>query len=148
MITSHQKNISTFIHLSTFLGFFIPFGNFIGPLVLWYTNKEKSEFVDAHGKQAINFQISVFLYGIVLCSLIIPMVIFGIWDHINVFDWNTYESVNISLYKPSPLLFAAGGLSILGIFGFILEILFIIIASLKARDGELYKYPLTINFLK
>ena len=57
MIDNHNKNLATFIHLSTFSRFVIPFGNFIGPIILWAANKEKSHFVDQHGKQAINFQI-------------------------------------------------------------------------------------------
>ena len=46
MLDSHQKNIATFIHLSTFSRFIIPLGNFIGPIILWVSNKDKSEFVD------------------------------------------------------------------------------------------------------
>jgi uncharacterized protein len=61
MLDTHQKNIATFIHLSTFSRFIIPLGNFIGPVILWIANKEKSEFIDNHGKQAINFQLSVLL---------------------------------------------------------------------------------------
>ncbi|MCB0428324.1 MAG: DUF4870 domain-containing protein, partial [Mangrovimonas sp.] len=36
---TNQKNIATFIHLSTFSRFFFPLGNIIGPLVLWVINK-------------------------------------------------------------------------------------------------------------
>ena len=59
---NHQNNIATFIHLSTFSRFIIPLGNFLGPIILWVANKDKSSFVDEHGKQAINFQISILLY--------------------------------------------------------------------------------------
>jgi len=55
MLDKHQKNIATWIHLSTFSRFFIPFGNFLGPIILWITNKDKSEFIDNHGKQIIIF---------------------------------------------------------------------------------------------
>ena len=41
-----------------------------------------------------------------------------------------------------------GGLGALAILAFIIELALIVNASLKARDGELYNYPLTINFLK
>lgn len=44
-VNENQKNTSVFIHLSTFLQYFIPFANFIGPLLIWTFNKEK-EFVD------------------------------------------------------------------------------------------------------
>jgi uncharacterized Tic20 family protein len=72
MTTNHQKNIATFIHLSTFSRFIIPLGNFIGPIVLWIMNKDKSDFIDAHGKQAINFQISILLYTLIIGMLTIP----------------------------------------------------------------------------
>ena len=48
MLTDHQKNIATYIHLSTFSRFLIPLGNFIAPAVLWILNKDKSNFIDAH----------------------------------------------------------------------------------------------------
>lgn len=148
MIDNHQKNIATFIHLSTFSRFIIPLGNFIGPLLLWITNKEKSDFIDAHGKQAINFQISILLYAIVLGLLTIPFFLFGILGYIDFFNFNGFDNFQINFNQISPLIFIAGGFGILAVFGFILELIFIVIASLKARDGELYKYPLTINFLK
>ncbi len=148
MLDNHQKNIATFIHLSTFSRFIIPFGNFIGPIILWIANKEKSEFIDTHGKQAINFQISILLYALVLGTLTIPFFIFKIFNGIDFIDFHGFNNFHINIGKPSPLLYIGGGLGALAIIGFILELVFIINASLKARDGELYKYPLTINFLK
>ncbi|MEO8774382.1 MAG: DUF4870 domain-containing protein [Gelidibacter sp.] len=148
MIDNHQKNIATFIHLSTFSRFIIPFGNFIGPLILWMSNKEKSEFIDAHGKQAINFQISILLYAIILGALTIPFFIFGLLGHLDFFNFNVFNNFHFNINKLSPLLYITGGLGVLAVIGFILELIFIVLASLKARDGEFYKYPLTINFLK
>ncbi|WP_166965027.1 DUF4870 domain-containing protein [Yeosuana marina] len=148
MLDSHQKNIATFIHLSTFSRFIIPLGNFIGPIILWVSNKEKSEFVDAHGKQAINFQISILLYAIILGTISIPFFVFNIFNGMDFIDFNGFESFHINIGKPSPLLYIGGALGGLAVLGFILELVFIIKASLKARDGELYEYPLTINFIK
>ena len=148
MLDNHQKNIATFIHLSTFSRFFIPFGNFIGPIVLWSANKEKSEFIDTHGKQAINFQISVFLYAIILGTLTIPLFIFKIFNGIDFIDFNGFESFHINIGKPSPLLYIGGVLGAFAVIGFIIELALIVVASLKARDGQVYKYPFTINFLK
>ncbi len=148
MLSDHQKNIATFIHLSTFSRFFIPLGNFIGPILLWIINKEKSNFIDIHGKQAINFQMSMFLYAIILGILTIPLFIFKIIGNMNFIDFNGFNNFHISLNKPSPLLYIGGGLGVIASIGFIIELVLIIIASLKARDGELYTYPFTINFLK
>ena len=148
MIDNHQKNIATFIHLSTFSRFVIPLGNFIGPIVLWVINKDKSEFIDEHGKQAINFQMSVFLYALIIGTLSVPFFIFNIFNGFDFFDFNGFGNFNISIGKPSALLYIGGGLGVLAVIGFIIELILIIVASLKARDGEPYNYPFTINFLK
>jgi hypothetical protein len=148
MLDKHQKNIATFIHLSTFSRFFIPFGNFIGPIILWIANKDKSEFIDKHGKQIINFQISIFLYAIILGTLTIPFFIFKLFNGIDFIDFNGFESFHVNIGKPSPLLYIGGALGALAIIGFIVELALIVVASLKARDGHLYNYPFTINFLK
>ncbi len=148
MLDNHQRNIATFIHLSTFSRFIIPLGNFIGPIILWVTNKEKSEFIDTHGKQAINFQISILLYAIIVGTLTIPFFIFKIFNGLDFIDFNGFHDFHINIGEPSPLLYIGGTLGAFAIIGFILELVFIVIASLKARDGEIYHYPLTINFLK
>lgn len=148
MLNNHQKNIATFIHLSTFSRFLIPLGNYIGPIVLWMINKDKSEFIDTHGKQAINFQISILLYTLIIGTLTIPFFIFKVFNGLDFIDFHGFHDFHINIGEPSPLLFITGGLGFLAIIGFILELVFIVIASLKARDGELYEYPLTINFLK
>ncbi|WP_406684555.1 DUF4870 domain-containing protein [Seonamhaeicola sp. MEBiC1930] len=148
MLSNHQKNIATFIHLSTFSRFIIPLGNFIGPIILWVANKDKSEFIDNHGKQAINFQISILLYAIIIGTLTIPFFIFKIFHGIDFIDFHGFHDFHINVGKPSPLLYIGGILGAFAIVAFILELVFIVIASLKARDGEYYRYPLTINFLK
>ncbi|SDS62240.1 hypothetical protein SAMN04515667_2591 [Formosa sp. Hel1_31_208] len=148
MLDNHQKNIATFIHLSTFSRFIIPLGNYIGPIVLWMVNKDKSEFIDNHGKQAINFQISILLYTLIIGTLTIPFFIFKFFNGLDFVDFHGFNDFHINIGEPSPLLFITGGLGFLAIIGFILELVFIVIASLKARDGEIYQYPLTINFLK
>ncbi|MGB3608718.1 MAG: DUF4870 domain-containing protein [Psychroserpens sp.] len=148
MPDNHQKNIATFIHLSTFSRFIIPLGNYIGPIILWIINKDKSAFIDRHGKQAINFQISILLYTLIIGTISIPFFIFKFFNGLDFIDFHGFYDFHINIGKPSPLLYITGGLAFLAVIGFILELVFIVIASLKARDGELYEYPLTINFLK
>lgn len=52
-------------HLSQLLTYFTGFGGLVVPLILWLTQKDKVEDMDAHGKQIINFQISLILYVII-----------------------------------------------------------------------------------
>lgn len=65
-------------HLSTLCVYVgVPFGNIIGPLVVWIIKKDEFPFVDDQGKEALNFQISLTIYAIVsafLCLILIGFV--------------------------------------------------------------------------
>ncbi|QCE42124.1 DUF4870 domain-containing protein [Psychroserpens sp. NJDZ02] len=148
MITNHQKNLATFIHLSTFSRFIFPFGNIIAPIILWIANKDKSDFIDTHGKQAINFQFSILLYAMIIGILTIPFFAFSLFNHLDILDFHAFEGIHINISDPSPLFYIGGSLGLLAVIGFILELIFIINASLKAKDGQEYQYPLTIEFIK
>ena len=150
MLTKHHKNLAAIIHLSTFTKFFIPLGNFILPIILWTMNKDKSDFVDKHGKQAINFQISILLYTIVIACLTIPLFLFGFLNSINFPEfWHAYDfDFHISRRDSFNVVLFTIIAGILAAAAFIFEIIFVIIATSKANQGEPYKYPITINFLK
>lgn len=109
-----EKTQALFTHLSGFALFVLPsFGNIIGPLVLWLIFRERSEYVDGHGKEAVNFQISFTIYFIVsgvLCLILIGFILLGIL--------------------------------------MILWIIFVIVATVRASNGEEYRYPMTIHFIK
>ena len=62
--------------LSAFIG--IPFGNIIGPLIIWLIKREEFPLVDDQGRESLNFQISMTIYTIVsffLCFIIIGFLI-------------------------------------------------------------------------
>ena len=61
-------------HLSTFAGSVVPFGNIIGPLVIWLVKRDEFPFVDDQGKEALNFQITVMLAAIVSIPLVFVIV--------------------------------------------------------------------------
>ncbi|NNF06692.1 MAG: DUF4870 domain-containing protein [Candidatus Eisenbacteria bacterium] len=62
-------------HLSALSGYIIPFGTILGPLIVWQMKKKEFEFVDDQGKEALNFQITLGIYGII--SLILALVGIG-----------------------------------------------------------------------
>ena len=67
---SDEKNWAMFCHLAAFSGIIIPFGNIIGPLVLWSMKKEHSTLVDREGKKSLNFQISMTIYLFISAILV------------------------------------------------------------------------------
>ncbi|MFD2550561.1 DUF4870 domain-containing protein [Bizionia sediminis] len=148
MPNTHQKHLGTFLHLSIFSRYFIPFGNFIGPLIFWLLHKKKSEFLDAHGKQAINFQISITLYILFIGSLTLLLLAYNLIAGLEGFTPENWQQFLETVTMPVYVIYTLSILGILLITGFILEFIFIIKAALAARNGNIYNYPLTINFLK
>jgi|ETNmetMinimDraft_15_1059895.scaffolds.fasta_scaffold03315_2 hypothetical protein len=71
-----ERNMAMLCHLAAFSAFFVPLGNVLGPLLVWSIKKKEMPFVDYHGKEALNFQISLSMYMIV--SAILAFVIIGI----------------------------------------------------------------------
>jgi len=69
-----ERNWAMFCHLSALSMCIIPFGNIIGPLVLWSMKKDYSALVDREGKKAINFQLSWTIYMFVSAIMIILVV--------------------------------------------------------------------------
>ena len=86
---------------------------FIGPLIIWLLKKEEDPFIDNQGKEALNFQITVAIAGIV--SAVLTIVCIG---------------------------------AFLGIAVSIADLVFAIVASVKANSGQAYRYPVSIRFIK
>ena len=78
--TSEEKQYALFCHLATFLGWIVPFADFIAILVIWLSKRDTSAFVDDQGKEALNFQINIlfwfFVFGVLSFALIgIPFLL-------------------------------------------------------------------------
>ena len=82
----------------------------IAPAVIYLVKKDESAFVAEHAKEALNFQLTMTIIGIVMFISII-------------------------------------GIFLLWLLGIIFTIL-TIVATIKASEGKLYRYPLTIRFIK
>ncbi len=66
-------------HLSQLATFLTGFGGLIIPLILWLTQKDKIYAMDKHGKNIINFQLSLLVYSIICIPLVFLLVgIFGL----------------------------------------------------------------------
>ena len=73
-ISADERQWAMFAHLSALIGFIIPFGNLLGPLIIWLMKKETMPFVDQQGKEALNFQITVTIAMMVSAILIIVVI--------------------------------------------------------------------------
>lgn len=114
-VSREDRTWGMLAHLSALIGYSILpiLGNFLGPVIVMIVKKNQSWFVEDQAKEALNFQISLLIYALILSPLI--LIVIGIF-----------------------LLF----------FLYIYGLVMIIIAALKANDGNEYRYPFTIRFVK
>ncbi|MFC5044815.1 DUF4870 domain-containing protein [Aquimarina hainanensis] len=66
-----DSSVLVLAHLSQLLDVITGFGGFIVPLIIWLTQKDRIDQMDAHGKSIINFQISMLIYMIICIPLIL-----------------------------------------------------------------------------
>jgi len=101
-------------HASALLGVFLHFpGHLLGPLIVWLAKRDDSPEIDAHGKESVNFQISMLIYNgiaVVFCLVLV-------------------------------------GFAFLAVL-WVLNAVFVIVASIQASDGKFYRYPMTIRFIQ
>lgn len=69
-------------HLSALSGWVgVPLGHILGPLLVWLFKKDESPFIDAEGKESLNFQISMTIYlavSAILIFVVVGFVLIGI----------------------------------------------------------------------
>ena len=111
--TQDERTWGMLAHLSTFLGLLIPFGTIIAPLVVWLVKKDQSVFVGENAKEALNFNITLAIAGVVCWILV--FVFIGV------------------------LLFIA-----LAIYWLVMTI----IAAIKANEGNIYRYGISLRLVK
>ncbi|MEO9558570.1 MAG: DUF4870 domain-containing protein [Nonlabens ulvanivorans] len=152
-LQNNHRNLATCLHLLSFGKWLFPLGNFILPILLWMVNSKKSDFVDHHGKQVINFQLSMTLYSIALAVIaaIILVVAFasgGIeflegLDRMDGDEWMHGEHMGIFATMIGVGILFGGALLLIGI----VDLVYTIRGAMQANDGVLFKYPLTVPFL-
>lgn len=119
------RNWATGCHLAALAAYVgVPFGNILGPLIIWLLKKDQFPLVDEHGKQSLNFQISMIIYGLVLGVAII------------------ITAITVILISVAVLL------GILLAFLVIADFVLVVIAAIKVSNGESYQYPFTIRFIQ
>jgi uncharacterized Tic20 family protein len=109
-----ERNWAVACHLGGFALYLLPFafGHVLVPLAIWLLKRNESPFIDANGREALNFQISVTIYTIVAGVLAFVLVGFLL-------------------------------LAVVAVFQFVL----MVVASVRASQGEVYRYPYTLRLI-
>jgi uncharacterized protein len=114
-----------FCHLAVFSSIIVPFGNIIGPLVVWLIKREEYAQVNDHGRESLNWQITLSLVGVIASAVCVPLIF------IPIVGW--FLIVLIVL-----------GLVALAVF----NIVVVILAAVKANNGEPYRYAFNLRLIK
>ena len=128
-----ENNYCMLLHFSQLLGLVNPVLGIIAPLFLWFLNKDTSSNVNNNGKIVFNWIISMYIYALVI-GLIIYFTAFSS-DSMVGFNMLMHPFSFISIFIPLFILI-------------LINIIFIIIGSLKSKSGILWNYPLSIRFFK
>jgi uncharacterized protein len=115
--TARQWNM--WCHLSALAGLLVPFGNVLGPLLVWQMKKAEIPSVEVHGKAALNFQLTVLIA--VVAGTILAFV--------------------LSFFCIGWLLFPV--VMVIGVAGMV----FGVIAGIKANEGQEYQYPYSLKLV-
>ena len=118
--SAEERQWGLFGHLSSLAGLFTGgIGNIIGPLIIWLVKKDTMPFAADQAKEALNFNITLLIVGVVL--IVVTLVTFFIAAIITI---------------PLGIL--------LGIAWLVLTI----IGAMRANEGVAYRYPFTLRLVK
>lgn len=73
-VSAEQRQWGLFAHLSSLVGLIIPLGNILGPLIIWQVKKDEMPFAADQAKEALNFNITMAIAGIVAWLLIFVLI--------------------------------------------------------------------------
>lgn len=115
---ANARQWAVFAHLSALIGLITGL-MWLGPLIIYLVKKDDHPYIADQGREALNFNISVFIYLVVgsIAAVILTLVLIGL------------------LLIPVVIAIAIAWLVL------------VVIAAVKANSGEMYRYPLTIRFV-
>lgn len=114
-----QRSWAMACHLAALSVLVTGIGIVLGPLIVWLVKKDEMPFVNDQGKEALNFNLTLCLLGVVLGLFV--LITFGI---------------GALLVLPLSILIG------------VLWLIVTIVAAIKANDGEYYRYPFALRLIK
>jgi uncharacterized Tic20 family protein len=120
--SSDDTTWAVLAHIGSLVAAWLAMG-FLAPLAVMLTKGTQSPFVRRHAVESLNFQLSLLIYLVVgsIVSVVLFFLTFGLF---------------LIILVPAAVLLGIGALVV------------IILASVKASQGEDYRYPLTIRIVR
>ena len=121
-LTQEERIWALSAHIGTLVSAWFALG-IIAPIVTLVAKGDSSAFVRRHSVESLNFQISLLIYGVVgvVAGVLLTIITLG-----------------LALLALVPLAVLAG----------VAALVVVVLATIKASNGEDYRYPLTLRFVK
>lgn len=143
-LSPDERSGAFLLHLSPLLGLALPsIGHLLGPVAAWWFLR-RSRALDEQGKEVINFQLTVTLLSLVLSGLLFLLFSLGLLGGLagmiaplaGAFSVFGTLGLFFALFLPLALLLS------------VYPLIVMVLGLLRAGEGELYRYPLTLRLLR
>ncbi|WP_373511456.1 DUF4870 domain-containing protein [Persicitalea sp.] len=150
-IPAEQRSLGMWMHLTPLLATFasfiipIPFLSLIATYIIYSTQKDKGAFVLENGKESVNFQITLAIA--IVAIMIILVVVFGgsIMSTIMGGQFGNDAATGVGVVGlVGSGIFMILAFSLIGIGALVL----MIIGTMRANNGNVYRYPVSLRLVK
>ena len=134
-----ERNWSMLVHLAALISLITSgIGGILGPLIVWLIFRGRSDMVNFHGKKALNFNLSFFIYFFILLLGMVPFFIIGTIADIE-------QEIVDGFWETLALLVVCGVLMLVQL---VVWLIWVIRAAVRASRGDPPGYILAIPFFR
>ena len=136
--TSDERHWAAYAHLAALIlalltSWMAGLAGVVGAGIVYLLKRDGSPFVAAHAREAVNFNLSMFIYSCIAAALAVVLVGATVLT----------LGIGLILTLPAGILLVAVACAIALVW-----LVCSLIAASKAWNGEPYRYPLTLRLLK
>ncbi|EYB67837.1 hypothetical protein DEIPH_ctg032orf0085 [Deinococcus phoenicis] len=146
-IPEAERTPALVIHLSPLLGLVLPaLGNVLGPLAAWLAYRDRAPVLDDQGREALNFQLSVWLYSFLVGLLFFALFSLGLLGGAFGAATGAPDLGAFAFFGSLAAFFAFFIPASLVLWAFPLVVM--LLAVIRVNQGRAYRYPLSIRFIR
>ncbi|SMB89902.1 DUF4870 domain-containing protein [Deinococcus hopiensis] len=146
-IPEPERTPALLIHLSPLAGFLLPgLGNVLGPLAAWLAYRDRSAVLDQQGKEALNFQLSVWLYSFLIGLVFFVLFSLGLLGGVFGAAAGHPDAGAFAIFGSLAAFFTVFVPVSLALWAFPLVLM--LLAVVRVNQGQGYRYPLSFRFIR
>lgn len=112
----------------------IELSNSFAPGIIAERKGRKSAFIKAHGQESFNFQISMLIYGYLFRAIVVVSI--SLLPQFGLAEDHPFTTFFVWTIVGSAVAIV------------IFQVIIVIFAAIKAKNGEMYRYPFNLRLFK